>query len=71
MMDCMAKSPKAPKASGGKPKGPTLFIRMTQAHENALAAFIAAQAVSPERPAVGLKALEEFLAKHGYWPPKS
>lgn len=56
-------------ASGPKDRGPVLFIRLKPEMEQALQAFIGAQDVEPDRSAVGLKALSEFLEKRGFWPP--
>lgn len=69
----MAKNPKsnpgpAPKPS--KDRGPVLYLRLTEDHEAALVAFINAQRIKPDRTAVGLTALEELLARDGFWPPK-
>lgn len=63
-------SKQRPKKAGSKDRGPVLYLRLDDAHEAALQSFIAAQPVPPDRTAVGLKALEELLAKHGHWPPK-
>lgn len=67
MRDTMSKKPA--KKSGSKDGG-VLAIRLDKATEAALMAFIAAQAVEPDRSAVGLKSLHEFLQRHGFWPPK-
>lgn len=66
-MKCMSKQ-KPPKP-GSKDRGPVLYLRLDEPTEDALQAFIRAQTVEPDRTAVGLKALHEFLAKHGFWPP--
>jgi hypothetical protein len=59
--------PKKKPGEGKKLKNPDiLFIRMDLATQAALAAFIADQEVPPERPAVGLIALQKFLAERGY-----
>lgn len=47
-----------------------LYLRLPPELDAALQAFIAAQRIRPDRTAVGLTALEELLAKEGYWPPK-
>lgn len=54
-------------------KSPVLYVRLTDEHEAALAAYIARQKAKPDRQAVGLAALEEFLRAEGLWPwpPKS
>jgi hypothetical protein len=51
-----------------KPTVPVLYLRLTAEHEAALQAFIGRQRVKPDRTAVGLTALEEFLRKEGDWP---
>lgn len=53
-----------------KDRGPALFVRIDDDTEAALQDFIGAQDVPPDRQAVGLKALHEFLAKRGHWPRK-
>jgi len=58
------------KPSGKSKPRLVLFVTLTQSDEDALQAYIAAQDVEPDRSAVGLKALHEFLSKRGYWPPK-
>lgn len=65
---CHSDEPKRPR--GTYPNGPVLFLRMGKDTEDAIQAFIASQVVPPDRTAVGLSALHEFLAKHGFWPPK-
>lgn len=65
---------KKPAESTGKPdedKPPAVFFRPSPELNAALVAFIEAQPVRPERPAVAVTALEQFLAKHGFWPTKS
>lgn len=63
---------KRPKPSGDADasKPPVLYLRITPEHEAAIQAFLGRQRVRPDRTAVGLTALEEFLAKEGLWPPK-
>lgn len=56
-------------AKTSKRRGPVLFISLDANTEASLVAFISSQVVEPDRSAVGLKALREFLAKQGYWPP--
>jgi rRNA pseudouridine-1189 N-methylase Emg1 (Nep1/Mra1 family) len=68
MLAVMSKK-KAP-AGEKKPKPPVLYLRVSEEHEAALQAFISAQRIKPDRTAVGLTALEELLAKEGFWPPK-
>lgn len=53
-----------------KDRGPVLYLRLDDETEASLQAFIAAQRVEPDRTAVGLKALREFLSREGYWPRK-
>lgn len=57
-------------SEGKKPPGPVLFIRLSEDEEAALTKFIGDQVVPPDRSAVGKTALHQFLAEHGYWPPK-
>ncbi len=73
MFGTMSKKKANPPAtsSGSKDRGPVLFIRLKPDMEEALQAFIGAQDVEPDRSAVGLKALSEFLEKRGFWPPPS
>jgi hypothetical protein len=52
-------------------KVPILYLRLPAELEAALQQFIAAQRIKPDRTAVGLTALEELLAKEGFWPPGS
>lgn len=47
---------------------PVINIRLGQEREAAVAAFIAAQKVPPDKTAVILKALEVFLEQEGFWP---
>lgn len=54
-----------------KSKANVLFMRLSQDVENALVAFQNAQRVKPDRTAIGLTALLEFLEREGYWPPKA
>jgi hypothetical protein len=71
MLPVMGKKRKSSEGKGAKPPRLVLFVSLTRADEDALQAYIAEQDVSPDRSAVGLKALHEFLAKRGHWPPKS
>lgn len=64
-MNVMSKQKPKP----AKDRGPVLYIRLDDPTEAALQAFIKAQTVEPDRTAVGLKSLHEFLTKHGFWPP--
>lgn len=67
MLDLMSK-PKKSKPS--RDRGPVLFLRLPEETEAAILAYIAAQDVPPDKTAVGLAAIHEFLAKRGFWPPK-
>jgi hypothetical protein len=59
----------------GRPKSSTpprekiLAMRLPVEVEAALAAFIAGQKFPPTATAVGLRALEDFLRKEGFYPP--
>ena len=66
----MAPMSKEKPAKKPKPKdrGPTLHMRLDENEDAALEAFRAAQRVAPDRSAVGLTALHEFLAREGFWP---
>lgn len=55
------KKPKAEKQS-------VLYIRTSPEHEAALDAYIQRQKAKPDRQAVGLAALEQFLEQEGLWP---
>lgn len=68
-MVSMSKAKRKEPVEPDKPKRLVLYMQITQAHEDALTAFIAAQRIKPDRTAVGLTALEELLAKEGFWPP--
>jgi hypothetical protein len=64
----MARSPKPPKPPKPpkKSRGPVLFIRLDDRTEAELVAFMRAHRVEPDRSAVGLKALHEFLEREGF-----
>jgi hypothetical protein len=47
-----------------------VLIRMDKETQSAFEAYLAAQDVAPERPAVVLAALREFLVSRKYLPPK-
>jgi hypothetical protein len=73
MMSGMSKPKKATaKPAAEKPapesRGPVYNLRLSHAHASALAAFVNAQKVPPDRSQVFLKALEKFLAEDGFWP---
>lgn len=66
-MSVMSKDkPKVNKSA--KDRGPVLYLRMTDADEQGLEAYIAAQEVPPDKNAVGLTALRQFLGRHGFGP---
>lgn len=67
---CMLASMPPKKKNPPKPlKNPELlFIRMDPETMTALAAYIDSFEVKPERPAVGLAALRNFLSERGYLP---
>ena len=52
-----------------KYRGPVLNLRLGAEREAAVAAFIAAQKVPPDKSAVVLAALDAFLRDEGFWPP--
>lgn len=68
-MDTMSKQrrPKSQPASPGEPL--SVYVRMDLPTSAALVAFVESQPVAPSNAAVCLKALHEFLARHGFWPP--
>ena len=70
MFGAMSKKKPSDSRPKGQPteRGPVLYMRLTLEDEAALQAFIAAQIVPPERPAVGLKGLRELLRREGYLP---
>lgn len=73
MVEMAEKKPAGKQPKSQKPpkrKRDVLFISLDSETEACLVAFIASQVVEPDRSAVGLKALREFLGKQGYWPPK-
>jgi hypothetical protein len=51
-----------------KDRGPVLYLRLTPEHEEAIQRFIAAQRIRPDRTTVGITAIEELLAREGFWP---
>lgn len=53
-----------------KSRQPSMYLRYDEATDEAVRAFIAAQPVPPDKNAVGLTALHQFLERHGFWPPK-
>jgi hypothetical protein len=56
----------SPKSKG---RGPVVFLTLDPDTETGLTSFIAAQDVAPDRAAVALKALREFLRSRGHYPP--
>ena len=57
-----------------KPNGKNrhaMLLRLDSATAAALESFISSQPVPPKRNPVIVSALRQFLAQHGYWPPKS
>lgn len=70
-MNCMADTSKKPaKDKPAKGRGPVVFMTLDSDTDAALESFIANQTIPPDRAPVALKALREFLSKHGYFPPK-
>ncbi len=63
------------KKKSGRPKSPNpprervLAMRMPPELETALEAYREAQTYPPDRTAVGLRALEQFLRSEGFYPP--
>jgi len=53
-----------------KGKTGVLFIRISKEVEDAIQSFQSAQRVTPDRTAVVMTAILEFLEKEGHWPPK-
>jgi hypothetical protein len=67
-MPAMA-TPKKPTADKQKrPRGPVVFVTLDAVTEASLVAFIEAQPVQPDRAAVGLTAIRDFLKRQGYFP---
>lgn len=69
MIAGMSKQP-AKKPKRDKESVPVVYLRLDDDTDTALRAYIAAQEVPPDRAAVGMTALRQFLAKHGVYPPK-
>lgn len=69
-MPVMGRKPKAKSAdaAGGKPRRNVIFITLDGPTEDAVTRFINSQRVKPDRAAVGLTALLEFLDKVGFSP---
>lgn len=71
MLHCVSKRKPKPTDTSEKPsRGPVLYVRMPDELESAMQAFIQAQRIRPDRTAVAITAIEELLAKEGFWPPK-
>jgi len=68
-MPVMAERKKPAKKTSPKKRGPVLFVTMDEQTDAELQAYIAAQDVGPDRSAVGLKALREFLVSRGFRKP--
>lgn len=69
-MSTMSKQ-RRPKSAPATPDEPaSIYVRLDLPTTNALAAFVESQVVPPSNAAVAVKALQAFLAQHGYWPPK-
>lgn len=47
-----------------------LTMAVHQETSDALKAFLDAQPARPSKSSVVIQALHEFLARHGFWPPK-
>jgi hypothetical protein len=69
----MAKKSNKPKKGPGRPAGriPTvpIFARIAPALGQALDGYVASVRPKTTQTAVLELALEEYLAKHGFWPP--
>jgi hypothetical protein len=63
------KKPGRPK-SATPPKERILAVRMPPDLETALESFRAAHTFPPDRTAVALRALENFLREQGHYPPR-
>ena len=71
MLTLMPPKKKKPSLVGRKPKNPgMLMLRMDEATVAALDAYLTAQKVPPERTAVALVALRQFLTAEGFPPAK-
>jgi hypothetical protein len=72
MADMSKRKPeRKPEAAAEKGKPPVLYLRITPDDEAALQAYIDAQDTPPDRTAVGLRALRQFLESRGYRHPKT
>ena len=76
MLGTMPKPPKKPNKTSGssarEPKHPNVvLVRLLDPDVAGLRSYMESLKVPPERPAVLLVALREFLAREGHYPPKS
>lgn len=69
MISAMAKTPKKPKTAPADRKPAGIYFRPDPDTDAALAAFVAAQIVTPSSGAVALTAMQYFLKAQGYYPP--
>lgn len=67
---CHGPEPRLKKGEPSATRGPSLFLSLSADEASALAAFIGSQAVPPKAAAVLRKALRDFFAERGLWPPK-
>lgn len=64
---CHGPEPISPRGSIDRSRGFTILLDIE--HSEALLRFVAAQRVKPRPSVVVTTALEELLAKDGFWPP--
>jgi len=70
MIGTMPSKPnKAQKPKTPKRRGTAIMIRIDEATEAELDAFMAAQRIQPERTTVVMAALHEFLVREGFRKP--
>ena len=69
MIASMAKKPKQPAPAADDDKPQVVYLRLDDDTAASLAFYIAKQDVEPSPPAVTMKALREFLASRGCYPP--
>lgn len=62
--------PKKPSAAPVS-RGIVYNLRLGTDRDAAIEAFREAQLVQPDKSAIITKAIDEFLEKHGFWPPKA
>lgn len=71
MLSDMAKKPNKPAIPQPAPgRSPVINLRLGHDLERALAMFIAAQKVPPDKTAVIVAAVQKFLEAENLWPPK-